>query len=226
MKRYTSINYTRKSTNLIYFLIIGGILIFFIGSCIRSENTPSRIIKQKEEAVLVKDEDSLSEKDIEFYRLLKEKLKKAQIFSYDSPEDTPYVDFTLENLDGEKVSLSDFKGQTILLNFWATWCGPCRSEMPSMESLYKELQSLGFVLLSVNLKETRSDVAEYVKKAKISFPVLLDTTGEIGGIYGAQSIPLSFLIDTKGFVVGAVLGAKDWNSTKIKDIIKFIQARG
>jgi peroxiredoxin len=168
----------------------------------------------------------MNEADKEFYDEVKLILKKAGIYPYDSPLEAHYYDFTLENLDGDDISLSDFEGQTIVLNFWATWCGPCIQEMPSMEKLYRDLHDEGFVVIAVDVRDTKESVKKIISSSEITFPVLLDTTGKIGKIYEASSIPLSYLIDTKGYVVGVVLGAIHWNSDKIKEAIRFIINRG
>jgi thiol-disulfide isomerase/thioredoxin len=126
------------------------------------------------------------------------------------------TDFTLESLDGKTSSLSSHKGKLVFLNFWATWCPPCRSEMPAMQALYEKLQARGLVILAVDLAEEPAVVRDYVKQNKLTFPVLLDKTGEVGGIYGAQSIPTTYLIDRAGNVLGRGVGARwTWDSPEI-----------
>lgn len=203
-------------------IVLTGIL---TGSCNQKKNQSVRWEGNKT-LDSNKESQTISEADTEFYSEIKKLLRKTGIYPYDSPLEAHYHDFTLENLDGKKVSLSDFDGQTILLNFWATWCGPCISEMPSMEELYKELKDEGFVIVSIDLRESKASVEKLIKKVKVTFPVLLDTTGEIGSIYSASSIPISYLIDTKGYVVGVALGAIHWNTDEIKNAIMFIQSRG
>ncbi len=126
------------------------------------------------------------------------------------------TDFTLESLDGKTLSLSAYKGKFVFLNFWATWCLPCRSEMPAMQALYEKLRAKGFVILAVDLAEEAGVVREYMKQNKLTFPVLLDKSGEVGGIYGAQSIPTTYLIDRAGNVLGRGIGARwTWDSPEI-----------
>ena len=202
------------------------LVIILTGGCVQKKN--QLVVKQEENKKTnqTKEPVQLTEKEEEFYMELKKKLKNANIHSYESPKVVPYHDFTLENLKGESIALSDFKGHTILLNFWAIWCGPCRAEMPSMEKLYNELADDGIVLIAVNLGDSKSAVEEFVKKTNITFPILLDKTGEIGSIYGASSIPLSYLIDTEGYLVGGVLGTTVWNTKEIIEIVRFIQNKG
>ena len=131
-------------------------------------------------------------------------------------EEIASTDFTLDSLDGRKVSLSSYRGKLVFLNFWATWCPPCRSEMSAMEALYKKLESRGFVIIAVDLAEEARVVSEYVKKNKLTFPVLLDTTGEVGGTYSAQSIPTTYIIDREGRILGRGIGAQwKWDSPEM-----------
>jgi peroxiredoxin len=131
-------------------------------------------------------------------------------------EDTQSTDFTLESLDGRKVSLSSYKGSFVFLNFWATWCPPCRSEMPAMQALYEKLKSKGFVIVAVSVGEQAPVVREYLKKNSLTFPALLDTTGEVGGLYGAQSIPTTYLIDREGRILARGIGAQwTWDSPEM-----------
>ena len=125
------------------------------------------------------------------------------------------VDFTLSALDGSNVTLSDLKGKVVFLNFWATWCGPCEAEMPSMESLYQKLKDKGFVILAMNLRETNAQVSDFMKKYKLSFTALLDRTGRIGSLYGVQAIPTSYIIDRNGFIVARMIGSINWNTPDI-----------
>ena len=129
---------------------------------------------------------------------------------------TKTIDFGLENLSGEEILLSSFEGKVVLLNFWATWCGPCRSEIPSMQALYDDLESEGLEIVAVNLRESSSTVASFVKEFGMTFPVLLDATGEIGSTYGASSIPTTYVIDRKGFAVSGIIGSIEWDTPRMR----------
>ena len=130
-------------------------------------------------------------------------------------EPTKVVDFKLKDIHGKTVSLSSLEGHVVLLNFWATWCGPCRSEIPSLQSLYEKLRKKGLVVLAVNLRESRDQVKAFVKQYKMTFPVLLDADGRIGGTYGAQSIPTTYVIDKKGYALSGMVGAIHWDTAEI-----------
>lgn len=123
----------------------------------------------------------------------------------------PAPNFSLPDLDGQQVSLADYKGKVILLNIWATWCAPCVAEMPSMEKLYQELKDEDFELLAVSVDETGSiAVAPFMKQHKLGFPVLLDTVGDIKSLYQLTGIPESFIIDKGGILLEKVVGPRDW----------------
>jgi len=122
------------------------------------------------------------------------------------------IDFELQDLSGTTRRLSDFSGKVVFLNFWATWCGPCRFEMPSMEKLYQRFKAKGLVVVAVNLQEDRDSVMRFVEKYELSFPVLLDATGRIGATYGARSIPTTYLVDRDGSVLAGTVGTREWDT--------------
>ena len=125
------------------------------------------------------------------------------------------IDFTVTLLDGTMLKLSDLKGKFALLNFWATWCGPCRAEMPSMEELYQKLEHRGFEMLAVNIMENADIVTEFIRENKIGFTVALDRNGMISRQYGIQAIPTTYIIDKRGLIISKVTGAIDWNTDGI-----------
>ena len=127
---------------------------------------------------------------------------------------TPATDFTLPDLSGKERALSDGKGKWILLTFFATWCGPCASEMPALERLHQTMRERGLEVLGVALDGNAASIGNFVRKHGATFPVLLDPDGRVGGIYQAQSIPLSYIIDPMGRIAGIARGARDWSQTK------------
>jgi thiol-disulfide isomerase/thioredoxin len=126
------------------------------------------------------------------------------------------INFELKNLDGLTKQLTDYKGKVVLLNFWATWCGPCRIEMPSMDKLYKEFEKDGFELLAVNIGESSEIAGKFMKSNNLSFPVLLDEDQSVAASYGIRSIPTSFLIDKDGNILGMAVGAREWDSSSFR----------
>lgn len=128
-------------------------------------------------------------------------------------EAVPAPDFSLEDMDGEKYTLSSFRGKTVLLNFWATWCPPCRKEMPSMEGLYQRFRDKGLVVIAVNQWETPDHVFSYMGDLNVdpTFPLLFDTRSEISEKYGVKGLPTSFIIDAGGRVTHKAIGGRDFH---------------
>jgi len=134
---------------------------------------------------------------------------------------TAAPDFTLKDLAGNSVSLRDFRGNTVFLNFWATWCQPCRWEMPSMENLYRQLRGKGLVMLAVDLKEDRNQVAGFMNQLQLSFPALLDRDGTVSSQYRVFGLPVTFVIDPRGRITAKHAGAKDWAN---RDVVQFFNS--
>lgn len=128
-------------------------------------------------------------------------------------------DFALKDLNGKELTLEDFRGKIVFLNFWATWCPPCRAEMPSMERLYSEFKGKDFAVLAVDLRERAKRVRAFKERFKLNFPILLDSDGAIGLTYGVRSIPTTYLVDKEGYLIGGALGARDWASTEAFGLI-------
>lgn len=116
----------------------------------------------------------------------------------------PAIDFTLKDLEGNDVSLSDFEGKIVLLNFWATWCKFCDIEMPDLEKLYTENE--GIVVLGVNVGEDIDLVKDYVDEKNLSFPIVLDETTEIASDYLVSGLPTTYFIDENGMIYGVFPG--------------------
>lgn len=122
---------------------------------------------------------------------------------------TPH--FELEDLSGKRIALKGLKGKVVFLNFWATWCIPCRQEMPTMEKLHKEFKNRGLEVVAVNIKEDKKDVRKFVEELGLTFTILLDKSGNISEEYGAWSIPLTYVINRKGKFVGKAAGSREWD---------------
>ncbi len=128
--------------------------------------------------------------------------------------------FTLKDTQGTNVSLSDFKGKVVLVNFWGTWCGPCKAEMPSLNNLYKAFKDKGFAVLAISTDSSEKPVRSFVAERGISFPVLMDKDKTVySDKYAVIGLPMSFLIDRNGIVVGRVVGEVEWDSPEMKNKI-------
>lgn len=134
-------------------------------------------------------------------------------------------DFQLTTLDGDEVKLSDYQGKKVLLNFWATWCPPCRAEMPHMQTYYEEqAKDENVVILAVNL--TTEDkglgkIEDFVEEFELEFPIPMDENGDVGALYQAVSIPTSYAIDTEGRIQNKVVGPMD--ETMMEQLIEELE---
>jgi len=118
----------------------------------------------------------------------------------------PAYDFQLTDLNGEVIRLSNLRGKKVMLNFWATWCGPCRMEIPHMVELYDEQGNAEFEILAVNVNEAPDKVRAFVQQNDMHFPVPLDTKGSVAGSYYVRAIPTSLFIDEQGIIVAVHVG--------------------
>ena len=109
-------------------------------------------------------------------------------------------DFTLQSLDGRTVSLAQFKGDVVMINFWASWCGPCRQEMPLLDDIYKQYKDMGFVLLGVNVEPDPGNARSWLKKTPVSYPILSDPRSQVSQLYQVQAMPTTVIVDRQGIV--------------------------
>ncbi len=109
-------------------------------------------------------------------------------------------DFVLKSATGENLRLSEYRGDVVLINFWATWCGPCRQEMPLLDDLYGRYQRVGFNLLGVNIDEDSRRAMQMVQELGVNFPVLFDENKEVSKLYEVEAMPVTILVDREGIV--------------------------
>lgn len=132
----------------------------------------------------------------------------------------PAPDFALPDLAGDMRELASYRGRYVLLNFWATWCPPCVEEMPSMQTLHQQFSERGFTVVAASSDAAgASAVQPFVDKLGVTFPVLLDQGEEVAQRYGAQNLPVSFLINPEGQVIAAAQGARDWSSEQAIEVM-------
>ncbi|MDP1769171.1 MAG: TlpA family protein disulfide reductase [Nitrospirota bacterium] len=135
----------------------------------------------------------------------------------------PAPNFRLRDLNGQMVSLSDLRGKVVLLNFWATWCGPCRVEMPAMEELYRTFSRNDFEILAVSTDAQGASVTRpFQQENHLTFPILHDADYRVGLTYGARSLPMTFMVDRQGIVRHQIFGARDWGATEAHQLVQML----
>ena len=126
----------------------------------------------------------------------------------DRPEAPEFALERLENED-EQLTLSSLRGKAVLLNFWASWCGPCKDEAPHFEDVWRERRSDGLVVLGLDSKDLKHDARRFVRRFELSFPIVHDGEGQVSETYGVTGYPETFVIDRDGRIVDAIIGAVD-----------------
>jgi len=134
-------------------------------------------------------------------------------------------DFTLEQLDGNQVTLSDLRGKVVVVNFWASWCPPCRAEMPAIEKVYRAYKDLGLVVLGVNTtnQDSEAAAAAFVQEFGLTFPIPLDRTGSVSAAYNLRGLPSTYFIDSRGVIRSVVIGgpmSEALIQSKVENLLK------
>lgn len=144
-------------------------------------------------------------------------LEALDLRSY--PLGTRPPEFNARTLEDEAVSPSALQGRVVLLNFWATWCRECRAEMPAFERLHREFEPKGLTILGINVRERAEAVRRYADELKLTFPLVVDPSGDIGTRYGVVGLPTSFLIRRDGEAVALAIGPREWGSAPGRAVI-------
>jgi peroxiredoxin len=130
------------------------------------------------------------------------------------------VDFTLKDLNEKSHTLSEYKGKIVFLNFWATWCPPCRAEMPSMQKLYTTWDSREFVMLAVDIGESREKVKAFAEENGYTFPILLDRDKKVARKYMVRGIPTTYLIGKDGNIIKKIVGSREWTLEEFYSLVE------
>lgn len=130
-------------------------------------------------------------------------------------DNRPAPDFALKNLDGETVTLRQYRGRVVVVNFWATWCPPCRAEMPSMQRAWEVYKDKGIVLLGVDIGETDDRVFQFMADLGLDFPVVLDTDSKVTNAWPVKGLPTTVVVDPKGRMAFRAIGARKWDDAGI-----------
>ena len=127
-------------------------------------------------------------------------------------EELDAFDFSVQSLGGQSERLSDHRGKVIFLNFWATWCGPCKAEVGEIDLLHETLKDEDFMIMALSIQEDRKRVSKFMQSSGVDFPVYLDSDGAVAIQYGVTGIPTTYIIDPDGKIVGRAVGPREWAS--------------
>jgi len=137
-------------------------------------------------------------------------------------EATPAPGFTLPRPDGPPLSLADLRGTVVFLNFWATWCVPCRDEMPALEKLYRAYRERSFTVVAVNVRESKDTAAPFLREVRVTFPAVLDGDGAVARLYAVRSLPVSLLVDREGRILFKAFGEREWDGPHARAYIESV----
>lgn len=149
----------------------------------------------------------------------------------------PAPSFELANLDGKAVSLGDLKGKILLINFWASWCMPCVSEMPALQNLYSRLKDEGFVVVAIGVDDDKASLKSFAQEYGLTFPILIDETGLTKKAYGVRGVPESFFVDREGRMIMVpdltdnrpvikIVGPRQWDSPTSEGRVRVLLNKG
>ena len=131
------------------------------------------------------------------------------------PDRPPAPDFNLVDMDAVVHTLSDYRGRVVVVNFWATWCPPCREEMPAMERAWQQLRKQDVMMLAINVGEDEDTVFEFTANYPVEFPLLLDTTSAVISAWPVRGLPTTFVIDPEGRLVYRAIGGREWDAPEL-----------
>jgi len=132
----------------------------------------------------------------------------------------PAPDFTLRSLEGGNLRLEEYRGQVVLINFWASWCGPCRQEMPILDQLHQRYEDTGFAVLGVNVEGEDRPARKIVDESRVTFPVLIDEGQKVSELYGLEAMPSTYVVDRDGNVRYVHRGYKPGDESKYVEVVK------
>jgi cytochrome c biogenesis protein CcmG, thiol:disulfide interchange protein DsbE len=149
-------------------------------------------------------------------------LKPLDLAGY--PSRTPPPRFSGRTVDAHRVSIEDLRGKVVLVNFWASWCGECRPEMPVLERLHRELGPQGLAIVGVNAREDSTAVQRYARELGLTFPLVLDPDGKIKTMYGVVGLPTTFIVARDGRAVGLAVGPREWAGAPARALFQALLA--
>jgi peroxiredoxin len=152
---------------------------------------------------------------------LSEAVKYLEALSIVPPKSEVHaLDFTVESLLGDSESLKDYHGKVVFLNFWATWCGPCRAEVDEIDALHETMKDEDFMIMALSIQEQKKKVSKFMESNNIDFPVYLDSDGAVAAMYGVTGIPTTYIIAPDGKIVGRAVGPREWGGKDSVELMK------
>ena len=152
------------------------------------------------------------------FTFITQAISSPVLHAISNPKKAP--DLLLMDLDGNPHNIADYRGKVVLVNFWATWCPPCRNEMPSMQRVWDKLKDKGFVILAVDVGEDADSIIPFTMEYDLEFPILLDKSDKTARAWKVRGMPTSFLVDKQGNIIYQALGGREWDDAKIVKIIQ------
>jgi peroxiredoxin len=140
------------------------------------------------------------------------------------PERPPAPAFDLEGPDGESVRLADFRGRPVIVNFWATWCPPCREEMPSMQRAWEQVRDEGIALIAINVGEDAETIKRFTQSYPVGFPLPMDLDSQVVQSWPVKGLPTTFVVDPEGRLVYQAVGEREWDDPALLDQVRALKA--
>jgi len=139
------------------------------------------------------------------------------------PTVTQAADFVLTDLDGKQHRLSDYRGQVVIINFWATWCPPCRAEMPSMQRAWEQLEKEGILMLGIDVGEDEDTIFQFTANYPVEFPLLMDSDSKVIDQWPVLGLPTTFVVDPKGNIVYRAIGGREWDDPELLALVRALK---
>lgn len=133
--------------------------------------------------------------------------------------------FSLKNMDGEIITLDNYKGRPVIVNFWATWCPPCRKELPSMNRAWEKIKDENIAMVAINVGEDEDTVFAFTGSYPIIFDLLLDVSGEVIGTWPIKGLPTTFVLDAAGHLVYQAVGGREWDDDELLDLVRSLKVK-
>lgn len=139
------------------------------------------------------------------------------------PDAPSAPNFVLNDIDGDQYQLSEYRGQVVIINFWATWCPPCRDEMPSMQRAWEQLEQEGIYMLGINVGEDEDTIFQFTADYPVEFPLLMDSDSSVINQWPVRGLPTTFVVDPKGQIIYRAIGGRAWDEPALLELVKALK---